>query len=518
MKKTLLVSACLLLQLGTASAQINETYEGAAFSSMSPNGVWLVEDSNGDVRLYNRTTREWKEFYSTEDLLTTYHAGLGKCINDDGMFVGSVSYNASYYKDGEWHELPQSQGKTSGMNGCNAVTPSGNRICGILGNSNFDMDGADAIYAIPAVWTLQDDGTWEEEILPYPTKDFSNRAPQYIIANDMSADGKTIVGNVRDCLGLYNTLIVFHQADDGTWSYTEPLTELVYDADKAAQIPDYPLNLSYPDAKDYMTAEQYAAYQQDYEEYQERRDLALSGTLTWDEVGDPPLDWQYIDDEHRDQWVADSTAYYDYQDQYSEDLAKWQEKFDAALNGESFNFNSVDISENGKWIVACTRSGKAVVINTEENTSQVVETSDMATTGVTDYGLVVVCSPLSLGYSRAPYILTPGSDDPLSFSSWLDDMGMKGILTKGFFGTTACNARGTMFCGYEAPLEGTPCSYFVDLGGIDPSGIDNASATTKELSREYYNMDGQRINAPQKGVYIERIVTTEGMTTSKRVK
>lgn len=518
MKKILLLAACVLSQIGIANAQVNETYEGAAFSSMSPNGVWLVEDSNGDVRLYNRTTGEWKEFYSTEDLLTTYHAGLGKCINDDGMFVGSISYSASYYKDGEWHELPQSQGQKSGMNGCNAVTPDGKRICGILGNSDFDMDGEDATYAIPAVWTQQDDGSWKEEILPYPTLDFSHRAPQYIIANDISADGKTIVGNVRDCLGFYNTLIVYHQAEDGTWSYTQPLTELVYDDEKASEIPDYPKNLTYPEGKNYMTDEQYQQYLEDYEYWEEMYNLYLSGTITWEEMPPCPEEWQYIDDEHRDQWVADSTAYYDYQDTYWEELAAWQEKFNAALNGESFNFNSVDLSENGKWLAACTQSGKTVVINLEDNTSRVVETSEMASTGVTNDGIVVVCSPLSLGYSRAPYILLPDSDDPINFKVWLEEMGMSNILTEGFTGTTACNAKGTMFCGYIAPLEGDPCSYFVDLGNIDPTAINSTATDANELSREYYNLDGQRINKPTRGIYIERINTTNGSTSHKIVK
>lgn len=520
MKKLLLLSVCALLQVGAATAQVNETYEGAVFTAMSSNGEWLLEDVNGDVRLYNRTTGEWKEFNSSEDLLTTYHTGLGRCITDDGMFVGSVHYDASFYKDGTWTSLPQSQGQGMGMNGCNAVTPDGKRICGILGNTDLSMEGEDAIYAIPAVWTMQDDGTWTEEILPYPEKDFTNRAPQYIVADDISADGKIIVGNVRDCLGLENTLIIWRQAADGTWSYTEPLTELVYDAEKAKDIPDYPEPLVYPEGKDYMTEDQYNQYLADYEYWNEMLNLYYMGTITWEEVPPCPEEWQYIDDEHRSQWVADSTAYYDNQDAYWEELSKWNEKFNAALTGESFNFNSVDISENGKWLAACTRSGKAVILNLEDNTSRVVETSEMLTTGVTDYGMVVVCSPLSLGYTRVPYVLLPGSDDPISFKEWLATMGLESVITKSFTGTVTCNAKGTKFCGYISPFDdGDPCSYYVDLGDVDPSGINAAAASTDNvIRREYFSLDGQRIAAPSKGIYIEKTVTTNGTTSRKCVK
>lgn len=520
MKKFLLIMACMLLHAGYVCSQVNEVYEGAIFTAMSPNGNWLLEESNGDMRLYNRATGEWKEFNSTEDLLTTYHAGLGKCVTDEGMFVGSVSYSASYCKNGVWTELPQSQGKESGMNGANAITPDGKRICGILANDGISYD-EDAIYAVPAVWTLQDDGTWKEEILPYPTLDFSHRAPQYIVADDISDDGKTVVGNVRDCLGFYNTLIVFKQAEDGSWSYTQPLTELVYDEEKAKAIPDYPENLTYPDAESYLTEEQKAQFTADFEEYQEMYNLYLNGTITFDEIPPFPDAWKYIDDEHREQWVADSTAYYDYQDTYWEKITEYQESFNAALNGEAFNFNSVDISANGKWLTACTTSGKTVIINLEDNTSKVLNTSDKLTTGVTNDGLVVVCSPLSMGYTRVPYIIKPGSDDLISFESWLEEIGKKDVLTKSFTGTTVCNADGTIFCGYIAPFEdGDPCSYFIDLNDSSSTGIGNAKAEDngQSIRIEYYNMAGQRVSKPGKGLFIERSVTSHGSKARKVLK
>ena len=52
------------------------------------------------------------------------------------------------------------------------------------------------------------------------------------------------------------------------------------------------------------------------------------------------------------------------------------------------------------------------------------------------------------------------------------------------------------------------------LDGIDNINIDRSAASR----REYFNLQGQRIGAPQKGIYIEKITTAEGTLCVKRVK
>ena len=52
------------------------------------------------------------------------------------------------------------------------------------------------------------------------------------------------------------------------------------------------------------------------------------------------------------------------------------------------------------------------------------------------------------------------------------------------------------------------------LNGIDNISIDRSAASR----REYFNPQGQRIAAPQKGIYIEKITTAEGTLCVKRVK
>ena len=51
------------------------------------------------------------------------------------------------------------------------------------------------------------------------------------------------------------------------------------------------------------------------------------------------------------------------------------------------------------------------------------------------------------------------------------------------------------------------------------SGIEDASLADGRITRrEYYNLQGQRIAQPVKGIYLEKVITTNGTRTYKRVK
>lgn len=54
---------------------------------------------------------------------------------------------------------------------------------------------------------------------------------------------------------------------------------------------------------------------------------------------------------------------------------------------------------------------------------------------------------------------------------------------------------------------------------VGASGIEDASLADGSItSREYYNLQGQRIAQPVKGIYLEKVITTNGTRTYKRVK
>ena len=66
-------------------------------------------------------------------------------------------------------------------------------------------------------------------------------------------------------------------------------------------------------------------------------------------------------------------------------------------------------------------------------------------------------------------------------------------------------------------------SYVIDLNPGATSSVKNVqtdqNVTAPVLRREYYNVNGQRINAvPFKGVFLEKQITAKGAVTVKRVK
>ena len=51
------------------------------------------------------------------------------------------------------------------------------------------------------------------------------------------------------------------------------------------------------------------------------------------------------------------------------------------------------------------------------------------------------------------------------------------------------------------------------------AGINDVVAVTEtEARHEYFNLQGQRLSAPVKGVYLERITTPTGCRTVKRIR
>lgn len=96
-------------------------------------------------------------------------------------------------------------------------------------------------------------------------------------------------------------------------------------------------------------------------------------------------------------------------------------------------------------------------------------------------------------------------------------------------GTVSINSDATIFLSFMreefSNAEGMSVdhSYIIDLNKDATSGIhavkaDNTANGTV-IAREYYGINGQRLGRlPLKGVYLEKIITTNGVKTVKRVK
>ena len=210
MKKTLLSLACVLLggtmAYAQETAEVGHVYQGVTYNNCSPNGKWLVANQETSVYIYDVATGTNYDF-ADETYTKVYFAGYGHSVTDNGMVCGmaqeSAESNAAYFKDGAWVALPQLSGKLTGFNSANACTPDGSVICGSLGSEGADMSTSDRLMLYPVVWTLNADRVYVCQELPHPTKDFTGRAPQYVTAMDISADGNTIVGQMVDYSGFY---------------------------------------------------------------------------------------------------------------------------------------------------------------------------------------------------------------------------------------------------------------------------------------------------------------------------
>ena len=143
--------------------------------------------------------------------------------------------------------------------------------------------------------------------------------------------------------------------------------------------------------------------------------------------------------------------------------------------------------------------------------------------------------------------VSDGSDEP---GGWDDgDLGGGGIDDGGLFsakknirpmdyvivpdsivtGTVSINSDATVFSSFmreefsDANGMSVDHSYVIDLkegavSGIHAVKVDNTANGTI-IAREYYGINGQRLGRlPLKGVYLEKVITTNGVKTVKRVK
>lgn len=561
MRKSLLTLTAALCLAGGAGAQVSENYYGHNYWQMSPNGRFLIEEVNGAIAILNRNTGETFTFIGDESSETMYSVGLGNSATNDGVVVGTALNIPSLYERDKVVNLPLLQGATSTFNLGSCITPDGSRAAGLSGVDGASF-GADVTFAEPTVWTRQGDGSYKAQILPHPEKDFLGLPPQYITAVDISDNGKTIVGQIVDCTGFYITPIVYTEDASGNWSYSTPGTAYIYDADKVAKVPARPEEPAEANAENYQTDDEKAKYVADTQEYNDLASQAMAGLIDWSEVPPLPLPWDYVV-EKRAQWVTDSTAYAAASEKYNEEYMAYLNAVSAAVTGGSFDLNAVRVSGNGRYCALTlsmqgatpmdAKTIQPVVIDLTDGSSVKAEAADMASSTVMNDGTMVAYSPSS-STTRQSYIVKAGATVPVLFSDWLAEKGhaknlkflndnyvfsvekvsydetgepvyetVDSLLT----GSVCSNADGTIFVSHLLDAysdAGTAyTSYLLDtnadaLLGIDDAVTGETGASAAVLRREYYNLAGQRIAAPAKGVYLEKVVTAEGAKTYKRVR
>lgn len=297
MNKTLLTLFSAATIGLTMSAATPALYEDASFKGFSADGRYVLSEVYGTVVVLDLQTGDTRVFEGNYEG-DFYGLGYGNFITKDGsVFVGNTQENTdAAYCDAEgWHQLQVLDENRTNLS--HGITPDGSRICGSVGVREMTVT-EDALMQVPVYWDRNEDGTYGEfHLLPHPDTDFFGATPQHFTALCISPDGKTIIGQMVDCVGAMIVPIVYSEDANGEWSYSFPTKDLfnpdgLEPAENPGEGPVAPVqtqfmsdeekeqydaaynewadsgySLPYPEYSDYMTEEEIAAYDAAYAAY-----------------------------------------------------------------------------------------------------------------------------------------------------------------------------------------------------------------------------------------------------------
>lgn len=359
MNKTLLLSLAAIgaaAGICTAAEPVMELLPNFVTTNISNNGRYVGSSYNGMVTIKDIQTGATQEF---GDGFSMYDFGNGKSIADNGIAIGSIDEQAVIYRNGEpVYFIPNVEMKDEDgnpvlddennpieepafpMSYANAINPSGTRIVGDVTNLNNTL-GWEGTQLVPVYWDVNADGTVDEtKYLPYPELDFSGRRPIYVTAIAISDDGKTVAGQINDYSGRISYPILYTQLADGEWEYSLPAAELLNP--NHLVLPEYPEEPGYaPEATDYMTDEERAAYDEAY-------DAWIASGYDQDLYPNPA---NYMTAEEIDAYNTDTDEYNAKAEVFNEALMKYSEIFDQMLaDSPLFNFNNLVLSGDASMI------------------------------------------------------------------------------------------------------------------------------------------------------------------------
>lgn len=300
MKKSLLLSATALTCLGTASAlpAAPKLLPDQVISSISPDGRYVEGSVDGSMTITDLETGK-EYFYQGDGGVIYFSSGAGNCWSANGILVGNMENNGAgaYWQDGEWTRLPNPDNRNIFPK---AINPDGTMICATATVTASD-NAPKGMNDVALVWTLGEDGKWGDPItLPYPTEDFTGRAPQMVIPLVISDDGTKIIAQLVDYSGFFRQPMMYISTAEG-WEYKyvaedminpeklefpawdddapEPLAmqDFISDPEKKAEWEklyqewiDSQYSTTYPDPQDYLSYEDGVAYNEAVAEFNEK--------------------------------------------------------------------------------------------------------------------------------------------------------------------------------------------------------------------------------------------------------
>lgn len=345
MKKQLLLSALIAAAVMPAAAQTHELdgrtiLESCDGRKISYDGTQVIATTDDYSTIYYNTV-------TNEAIYFPQRFGQGYVVADNGWIVGQEQ---SDYGD----RAVIMKGKNDVFypslapylfGDIHSITPDASRVCGVVQNN-----GAGMTY-FPFVSDLDEFGNLVKiNVLPYPEKDFFGFRPQYCSATWMSADGKTIAGQVVDSRGFFVYPILYKENEEGEWECDLP-TEDLFNPNKLPipeplgdieeVFPDAP----YPEITDFMTPENAILFQEALNEW-ESNNFA-------DELDPYQNIWLFMTQE-------EANAYNEAVDKYLEAGWKYEEMFENYMkqlyeitdSSVFFVRNAMCLSKDGKWLSA----------------------------------------------------------------------------------------------------------------------------------------------------------------------
>lgn len=520
MKNFILLTAVIGFASG-ASAIDNYEFEGFVAQGLSQNGRYAVSSALGNVIFVDLTTLDANHWMGNDESIVAYGVGGGHCISNDGRLVGytTTTGTAAYtdFNSGKWTAL---QCPTDLTNLAEAITPDGRVICGTIHNPASTSAYEDKIMSVPAVWYLLENGVYSPaQQLPYPELDWTGRVPQYVRAIDISDDGKTIIGQIRDYSGFCCMPIVYKNID-GEWTYELVNPELANPDN--LEFPPYPGDgPMMPSPEAYMTSEQKEAYEQAYKDWAESENIDYSKE---------PFPDQYMGEEELANYYAALEEWNKENELWSEKWWAWNDVFSACLaKAPGFMFNAIWISNDGKRAISynqteideetyqARRIAGTYVFNLEDGSYYVIEDPNgfEGNSIAADYS-VFGCSYIN--GNSTPAVALPGEKtaipleqyisgiDPQTGDWMLDNMARDGIVRGGFTYVTPQKDTILTYCENNWDFDSSYWYYsWLLKPAADNSGV--ASAGTPEFSVQILSDGTLKVNGEAATVYV---YTTDG--------
>lgn len=321
MKKTLLLGAACIFA-GSMFAQ--ESVEPSVIRDLITMGIstdgqtLITQDVLGNAVTYKPATKA-QQYYAGN------YIGNGNCLADNGMLAGQTMEGFAVLMKNGIVTIPTALNNVNSS--FNAITADGTRVVGWMANPVVSQ-----LIDVPIYCDISADGSVSDPvILPHPEKDFLGNIPQFVTAQCISDDGKTICGQVVDSDGMYTYPIVFIQEGD-EWTYFLPSESLFNNSDEMPEWPEFDTPL--PEPTDFMTPEEIAELQQ----------AVNDGNSYWDVVFDFMTEEEieeYL--EAKSEYDAKVEEYYELVDKYWEDMGK-------IYNGSNFQLGSITMNPEGTLI------------------------------------------------------------------------------------------------------------------------------------------------------------------------